>query len=83
MLLKRTYALLVFAILLTFSFGMFSTEAAAQPNGEAGNDLMAKKGMSGLFAGKLGNDDPRAPTQAQKWLGFASLGVMVIVIKYL
>lgn len=83
MLLKRTYALLVFAILLTFSFGMFSIEAVAQSDGDAKTDLMAKKGMAGLFAGKLGNDDPRAPSPAQKWLGFGSLGVMVIVIKYL
>jgi len=83
MLLKRTYALLVFAILLTFSFGMFSTEAVAQPDGEGGNELMQKKGMAGLFVGKLGNDDPRAPSPAQKWLGLGSLGVMVIVLKYL
>jgi len=83
MLLKRTYAIFVFAMLLIFSFGMFSTEVAAQPNGEAGNDLMAKKGIGGLFAGKLGGGDPRAPSQAQKWLGIGSLGVMVIVLKYL
>ncbi len=83
MLLKRSYALLMFAMLLIFTFGMFSTEAAAQPDGEAGNELMEKKGMAGLFAGKLGNDDPRAPTPTQKWLGIGSLGVMVIVIKYL
>lgn len=83
MMLKRTYALLVFAILLTLSFGLFTDQAAAQPDGEAGNDLMQKKGMSGLFAGKLGKDDPRAPTQTQKWIGIGSLVVMVIVVKYL
>lgn len=83
MLLQRTYAVLVLAILLTLSLGMFSTEAAAQPDGEAGNDLMAKKGMGGLFAGKLGQDDPRAPSPAQKWIGIGSLVVMVVVIKYL
>ncbi|GJM27163.1 MAG: hypothetical protein DHS20C16_35780 [Phycisphaerae bacterium] len=83
MLLKRTYSLLLFAIVLTLTFGMFSVEAGAQPDGQAGNDMMAKKGMSGLFAGKLGNDDPRAPTPVQKWIGIGSLGVMVIVIKYL
>ncbi len=83
MLLKRTYALVVIAVILTFTCGMFSTEAAAQPNGRAGNDLMQKKGMAGLFAGKLGGGDPRAPSPAQKWLGIGSLGVMVMVIKYL
>ncbi len=83
MLLKRTYAMLLFAMLLMLSFGMFSTDAAAQPDGEGGNDLMAKKGMSGLFAGKLGGGDPRAPSATQKWIGIGSLGVMVIVIKYL
>ena len=83
MLLKRTYAVLVFALLLALTCGMFSNQAAAQPEGEAGNDLMAKKGMSGLFAGKLGKDDPRAPSSAQKWLGIGSLVVMVVVVKYL
>jgi len=83
MLVKRSYAMLVFAMLLALSFGMFSTDAAAQPDGQAGNELMEKKGMSGLFAGKLGNDDPRAPTKTQKYIGIGSLVVMVIVVKYL
>ena len=83
MLVKRTYALIVIVFVLIFTCGLFSTDAAAQADGKARSDLMAKKGMAGLFAGKLGQDDERAPSQAQKWLGFGSLGVMVLVIKYL
>jgi hypothetical protein len=83
MFLKRSYAMLVFALLLILTMGMFSHDAAAQPDGQAGNELMEKKGMGGLFAGKLGKDDPRAPTQAQKYIGIGSLVVMVIVVKYL
>ena len=45
-------------------------------------DVMEKKGIEGLFAGK-GGDDERAPSPAQKWLGFGSIAVMIIVVKYL
>ena len=47
--------------------------------------LEDKKGIEGLFAGKMGGDevDPRSPNAAQKWLGIGSFAVTFIVFKYL
>jgi hypothetical protein len=64
-------------VLLAVLAVLFVDEAyAADP------DVMEKKGIEGLFAGK-GGDDERAPTPAQKWLGIGSIGVMIVVVKYL
>ena len=48
----------------------------------ADSSVMEKKGIEGLFAGK-GGDDDKKPNATKKWLGFGSIAVMIIVVKYL
>ncbi|MCP4641144.1 MAG: hypothetical protein GY851_11955 [bacterium] len=46
------------------------------------NEIMEKKGIGGLFAGK-GLDSDKAPSKVKKWLGIGSIFVMIAVVKYL
>ena len=76
---RRMLSLVVLALFLVALMGLMSDVAYAQSSNQ---DLMKKKGIAGLFAGKNKKDE-RAPTNAQKYLGLGSLLVMVIVVKYL
>ncbi len=49
----------------------------------AGADLDERRGIEGLLAGRDDADPDRAPNSTQKFLGIASFGVMIIVVKYL
>lgn len=55
-------------------------EAAKNSSDEI--DMMEKKGIEGLFAGKSLDAD-RAPTRMQKFMGLGSIVVMIAVLKYL
>ncbi|GMV91612.1 MAG: hypothetical protein AMXMBFR82_13900 [Candidatus Hydrogenedentota bacterium] len=60
---------------------MFTEPAFAQ---SGDRNLAEKKGIEGLFAGKgTAADDPRLPNKVQKWAGWGSILVMIIVVKYL
>ncbi len=56
--------------------------AGGGKGGAGGDDYMERKGIEGLFAKKGGND-PRAPKTWQKTLGFGSIVVLILAIKYL
>jgi hypothetical protein len=77
---RRILATIVLTCFLCMVFGTFVEEALAAGGG---TDMMDKKGIGGLFEGRGDKDDPRKPTKAQKYLGFGSLVVMVLVVKYL
>lgn len=74
---RRTAAVLALAVLLCVMAGWFCDTAAAA------SDIMQKKGIEGLFAGKGGDDEGKGPTSTQKWIGVGSIVVMIAVVKYL
>ena len=49
----------------------------------AGAGLEERTGIEGLLAGRDDADPDRAPNKTQKFVGVASFGVMIIVVKYL
>lgn len=75
--------LLVIAIILMLFVGMgdlLGNQAYAASSDM--NEMMEKKGIGGLFAGKDKKDE-RTPSATQKWVGIGSIVVMIIVVKYL
>jgi len=75
---KRLISLVLLCFFTVCLVSVFTQPAFAQ------NDMMEKKGIEGLFQGKgVSKDDPRLPKPYQKWAGWGSILVMIIVVKYL
>jgi hypothetical protein len=73
---KRLIAIVLLCFVAVCFISVFTETASAQD--------MEKKGIEGLFAGKgTAADDPRLPNPVQKWAGWGSILVMIIVVKYL
>ena len=76
---RRILAALVLAVIICAMIGAFVEQVHAASTG-----MMERKGIGGLFQkDKDAKADPRTPTKFQKYLGFGSLVVMVLVVKYL
>jgi hypothetical protein len=75
---KRLISIVLLCFIAVCFVSVFTQPAFAQ------DDLMQKKGIGGLFQGKgVKEGDPRLPNQYQKWAGWGSILVMIIVVKYL
>lgn len=78
---KRVISLILLCFVLICVLSVYVQPAAAQVRE---SDLSQKKGIEGLFSGKgVQEGDPRLPTPVQKWAGWGSILVMIIVVKYL
>jgi len=77
---RRILAAVVLTVLLCVMLGTFAEQVSAAGGG---TDMMEQKGIEGLFSRKGDKDDPRKPTKAQMWMGFGSIFVMIVVVKYL
>ena len=82
--------ILAVAVLVCFAFVLFSVcfpdvaKAAADKGASGDRSLAEKKGIEGLFQGKgTAADDPRLAKPWQKYLALASIGVPVIIWKFL
>ncbi len=78
---KRLISIVLLCFVAVCLISIFAEPAFAQRGDQ---NLSEKKGIEGLFAGKgAADDDPRNPTPIQKWAGWGSILVMIIVVKYL
>lgn len=72
----KVLAVVALCLLACIGIGFFTDVAFAQ------DDYMERKGIEGLFAGKK-DMEGKGPTSVQKWIGFGSCVVMIIVVKWL
>ncbi|MCC6695416.1 MAG: hypothetical protein IT365_07285 [Candidatus Hydrogenedentes bacterium] len=78
---KRVVATVLLCFVLVCLLSAFVQPAFAQSGDQ---NLAEKKGIEGLFKGKgVAKDDPRLATPLQKYAGWGSFVVMIIVVKYL
>jgi hypothetical protein len=77
---KRSIAALLLCAMVLLMILVVVDDCSAQ--GEHSQEILEKKGIEGIFAGK-GAKDPRSPKSWQKWLGISSIFVMIGVVKWL
>ena len=79
---RRILAAMALSLFLCVLIGAFVEQVSAAAAG-GDTDMMDRKGIGGLFKGRGDKNDPRKPTKTQMYMGFGSLVVMVLVVKYL
>ena len=86
---KRVLAAVGLAVIACFMVSLVTghvaeaADATATPGNDDMNELMQSKGIEGLFKKKGGPADPRAPKPYQKFIGYGSIVVMILALKYL